>query len=348
MTQYDVAIAGAGPAGSATAIALARGGARVAVWDPRPSRVVVGESLVPSARTLLAELGVWERFLADGHAPCYGNLSAWGSSELAEQDFIRSPYGHGWHLDRGRFDGTLREAAREAGAAFVEELPSARWAVDATGRASAVARGRGVKRIVCDRLVAFFATCRSESGTDEESRTLVESAAEGWWHTARLPEGTRVVTWFTDGDLGAPASSRPVRRLPGGPGETRRQDAAGPAGWKPALRLTTHVSRALSEHGYVQCGDVRSADARSARLERFHGEDWIAVGDAALSFDPISSQGILSALYSGVKAANAILSGGLEAYDSAMTSLWDAFSVNQKAVYAVETRWRTPFWQRRL
>ncbi|HEY0372671.1 MAG TPA: tryptophan 7-halogenase [Thermoanaerobaculia bacterium] len=318
MTEYDVAIAGAGPAGSAAAIALARGGARVALHDRGVSRAI-GESLVPSASTLLAELGVLDRFLADAHAPCYGNLSAWGTSELAEQDFIRSPYGHGWHLDRARFDAMLRDAARDAGATLVDVLPDARMTIDATGRASAIARARGVRRVTHDQLIAFFAVFTTERQTDHDSRTLVESAPEGWFHTARLPNATRVVTFFTD--EGPP-------RLP--------------------IESTVHVAAILADHGYTQAGPIRSADARSARLEHFHGDDWLAVGDAALSFDPLSSQGILAALYSGVKAANAVLSGELDAYSAALTSLWDAFVTNQKAYYAMETRWRTPFWACRL
>ncbi|HEX6094943.1 MAG TPA: tryptophan 7-halogenase [Thermoanaerobaculia bacterium] len=330
---FDVAIAGAGPAGSAAAIALARKGARVAVnvgrgFSPPPGgraearpTFAFGESLVPSARTLLTELGVWDRFLADAHAPCYGNLSAWGTSELAEQDFIRSPYGHGWHLDRASFDAMLRDAARDAGAVVLDELPPARWTIDATGRASAVARARGVHRVPHDKLVAFFAVFTSDRGSDHDSRTLVESVPDGWFHTARLPDSSRVVTFFTDGAR---------------------------ASWQPALRGTTHVARILGEHGYTQASPIRSADARSARLERFHGDGWLAAGDAALSFDPLSSQGILAALYSGVKAANAVLSGDLDGYSAALTSLWDAFLTNQKAYYAMESRWRTPFWESRL
>eukprot|EP00479_Gromia_sphaerica_P013930 TRINITY_DN8021_c0_g1_i1.p1 TRINITY_DN8021_c0_g1~~TRINITY_DN8021_c0_g1_i1.p1 ORF type:complete len:60 (-),score=20.65 TRINITY_DN8021_c0_g1_i1:65-244(-) len=38
---------------------------------------------------------------------------------------------------------------------------------------------------------------------------------------------------------------------------------------------------------------------------------WIAVGDAAMSFDPLSSQGMVTALESGVKCGQA-LSGCLE------------------------------------
>lgn len=315
---FDAAVAGSGPAGAAAALMLARRGARVALFDPRPSHKVVGESLVPSVKILLTELGVWDRFVADEHAPCYGNLSAWGSDELAEVDFIRSPFGHGWHLDRASFDAMLRDAAYGAGAVRVDALPDARWTIDATGRAHAIARARGAKRVHEDALVAYYATFRSDRGTDEDSRTLVEAVSDGWFHTALLPDGKRVVTYFT---------------------EDRKAFEQ--------LDATKHIRRILEEHHYEQASVIHATDARSSRLQQFHGSDWLAAGDAALSFDPLSSQGIVAALYSGVKAANAVHSGDLSAYDAAMTTLWDAFLINRKAWYSVETRWRTPFWLRR-
>jgi flavin-dependent dehydrogenase len=321
VTIFDAAVAGGGPAGAAAAMTLARRGARVALCDLRnvstTGRTVVGESLVPSAKILLAELGVWDRFVADGHMPCYGNLSAWGSDEIAESDFIRSPFGHGWHLDRAKFDAMLRDAAVEAGAERVDALPDARWTIDATGRASAIARAHGVKRVHEDALLAFFATYRSATNTDEDSRTLVESAPDGWFHTALLPNRERVVTYFTD-------EKRPFDVTP-----------------------TKHIRRILEEHRYEQSSEVRATDARTSRLEQLHGDGWIATGDAAISFDPLSSQGIVAALYSGVKAANAVLSGGLSEYESAIRTLWNAFLINRKSWYSVETRWRTPFWERR-
>ncbi len=49
----------------------------------------MGESLVPVARTLLGELGAWDRFQTDGHLPCYGNESLWGSATVQSTDFIK-------------------------------------------------------------------------------------------------------------------------------------------------------------------------------------------------------------------------------------------------------------------
>ena len=144
----------------------------------------IGETLPPTARRSLARLAVWEPFLAAGHLPSPGVQSVWGEDELYEQHFIFHPYGHGWHLDRQRFDTMLAHAARQAGARlwcgaqlgsclplaaagwqveFISGFPGsrrrqrlrARFVIDATGRAAVVARQQGAKRINTDRLVGL-------------------------------------------------------------------------------------------------------------------------------------------------------------------------------------------------
>jgi 2-polyprenyl-6-methoxyphenol hydroxylase-like FAD-dependent oxidoreductase len=66
MRDVDVAVLGAGPAGCATASALARAGARVARVDRSTERDVRrGETMAPEASIPLRELGVWERFSAE-------------------------------------------------------------------------------------------------------------------------------------------------------------------------------------------------------------------------------------------------------------------------------------------
>src|SRR5206468_5578445 len=84
------------------------------------------------AAPLLRELGVWEAFVADGHAPCFGNTSAWGSGELRHHDFLRDPLGHGWHIDRHRFERRLSERAASAGATIVvvPRCPCCEWIGD--------------------------------------------------------------------------------------------------------------------------------------------------------------------------------------------------------------------------
>jgi flavin-dependent dehydrogenase len=327
--MLDALIIGGGPAGASAARVLALGGLRVLLAYAGDSDAFrAGESLVPGARTLLRELGVEERFDRDAHLPCYGNLSAWGSDELASTDFIRSPYGHGWHLDRTRFDAMLRDAAREAGAAVevrrfttLDDVP-ARWIFDCGGRAHPVARRHGVTRRYDDHLIAIFA--RYDGGSDEDSTTLVESVPEGWFHTALLPNGDRVVTFFTDTRMPWLTAARTS------------------PGFDTLARKTTHVSKKLT----VLREEPRTADARSSRLVRFHGEGWIAAGDAAMSFDPLSSQGIVAALHAGTRAAQAILNDTLAEYEATLDAIYTRYLTNRDTYYAAEQRWPdSPFWK---
>ena len=119
--MIDVAIVGGGVAGSATAMVLAQRGLSAVVLERSAfDNVRIGETLPPAACESLAALGVWERFVADGHSPSYGTCSAWGSGTLQANDFIFNPHGHGWHVNRARFDRMLAAAAREAGASVRE------------------------------------------------------------------------------------------------------------------------------------------------------------------------------------------------------------------------------------
>lgn len=348
---------GAGPAGAATARAAARAGLSVLLAGARPGEGFrVGESLVPAARNLLEALGVWEAFQADGHRPCYGNLSAWGGPDLAETDFIRSPWGPGWHLDRARFDALLVRQAEEAGAEVWQNArvkavertgasweltfdtadgPRAvgcTWLVDATGRTRRLAGELGIEALVEDRLLAFWLLFRAAPDAwdaDEESRTLVEAAPEGWFHTALLPSGERIVTLFADAGSAWAAQARTQ------------------AGFLELLREAPHIAGWLERHGYLPAGEPRATDARSSRLARFSGDGWLVVGDAACAFDPLSSQGLYFALYSGLKAGEALARDG-DGYDARIGAVWEAFLAGRREIYRAEGRWREhPFWLRR-
>ncbi|MCW7541728.1 NAD(P)/FAD-dependent oxidoreductase [Aquabacterium sp. A7-Y] len=113
----DVAVVGAGPAGSACAHWLARAGCRVLLIErSRFDAPRVGESLAPAVQPLLRELGVWERFAALHPWPSWGTRSLWGAEEEQSHSHMVSAWGCGWHVDRLAFDRMLADAAVSAGA----------------------------------------------------------------------------------------------------------------------------------------------------------------------------------------------------------------------------------------
>lgn len=102
----------------------------------------------------------------------------------------------------------------------------------------------------------------------------------------------------------------------------------------------------------VRSGRVISVDASPSWLDKPVGEGWLAIGDAATSFDPIASQGLANALASAVAGAEAVgrsLNGdrvALEEFSARAAETWRHSMRQLPAIYqAAGHRWTTPFWQ---
>lgn len=356
--SVQVAVIGGGPAGATVALGLAKAGTSVAVIDREVNgEWKIGEGLPPAAKPILQRLGLWERFLADEHLPSYGNCSAWGSRELIDQSFVFNPHGCGWHLDRTRFDQSLLRAAIEAGAKWVSDVVvecqqtksgwrvdlkervsiAAEFVADASGRISWFARRQGARRIRYDNLVASAALLKAEGeATDQDSLTMVEAVADGWWYAALLPDQSLVVVFLSDADLESTRAARTAE------------------GWLALLKQTRHLRNRVERHAYRIELEPRILSANSSRLDVMVGESWLAVGDAASAFDPLSSQGIVTAMESGTLAAQSVraaLAGQTEAlqiYSLRVEEIFAAYLANRNFYYAQERRWpESKFWRRR-
>ena len=94
--------------------------------------------------------------------------------------------------------------------------------------------------------------------------------------------------------------------------------------------------------------------ATSQWLDRSAGPGWIAAGEAAAAFDPLSSMGIGYAITSGIHAARA-LDAALNGYTDHLATYADdtrrhfqEFTSSRGRYYAIERRWPdAPFWSRR-
>ena len=353
--HVDVLIVGAGPAGATAALNLAPLRSVAIIERNAEPAPRIGESLPAAARRLFRDMGLLESFLAEGHAPCYGNRSVWGDGQPQEVDALRDPDGHGWHLDRVRFERWLRDAAASRGAHLIAPATVGRierdgdaWRVeteamtlraslllDAAGRTAPIARRLGAQTRIDDRLVCGWVYGR-DAGRRSRGLTFVESAEDGWWYTAPMPNGRRVLAFHTDADL-------PAARI------ARDRDAL-----LERARATRELASWLDDAGFVADETAGFTAAHSATLEPCAGDGFLAAGDAALAFDPLSSQGLLNALFTGLAAAEAAdshLRGDAEAlprYRETISGIAAAYRRHLSTFYAMEQRWpREAFWERR-
>ena len=348
--SFDVVVAGGGPAGSATALNLSRNGFSVALIEQGKYEAPrVGETLPPLTRQRLVELGVWERFLACGPLESYGIRTAWESSFPRHQHFLHHPYGCGWHVDRARFDAMLAGAAADVGAALflsahvksctmtdgqcqldvAHDSKSLTFAgrvlVDATGRKALLASRLGSQADVADRLIGAVAFCEL---SEPAQWALIEAVEEGWWYSAPLPDACMVFAYMTDSDL-----------------------------WNVDIwpELMEMAPLTFERAGCRQIPAPSLVVSAGSLVRRpVVGANWIATGDAALAFDPLSGQGVLKSIETGTRCAAAIASyfegdpSALRAYASWVEETYRAYLSERRQFYGGVLRWPgSQFWKRR-
>lgn len=361
-SSTKVYIIGGGLAGIATALSMQQRGITATILEANATaKRKVGETLPPSVAPVLQALGIRAFFDRPEHLACYGNTYQWGNDRLLEKHFIQSTLGHGWHVQRDSLENDLQDYVRETGVHILtdhkllqlnqqpdkswlmtvltpsgEQTMAADFIVDATGRGSKVARCLGIERRFFDELTGTTAYFSLPENTEIAQYTYVESVEKGWWYAAVLGSGELVTAFMTD-----------ARIL-----EKSMQE---PNGYWQELRKTS-VIRTLFPENYIPdfTAELHTQSAGTSCLETCSGINWLAVGDAAFAYDPVSSYGMTSALGSGYYAGQAIadyLSGEQEALDAyrflTEKTFADYLPMWQRQ-YSLEQRWNeAPFWKAR-
>ena len=299
MTDFDVVVAGAGPAGAWMSYRLATAGARVAVVDgSHPREKPCGGGISARALQRLKSLPV-ERL---AHCVRITTAAFRAGSETASVS-LPSTDGNNPALvvmSRRDFDGTLLAAACEAGA---EHIPQRVTAVTRVGTGWTI--GAGDRTVRCSWVVgADGANSFVRRRVYQSFRRDDLSVASGYF--VRDRSGSRIDIDFMTAPAGYLWSfPRPDHLAVGMCGQAHdassHQLFAAVRNWIDT-RLNGIADRSLRRYSWP----IPSLSERALIGDCPAGDRWLLVGDAAGLVDPITREGIYFALESADLAAGAL------------------------------------------
>lgn len=362
---YDLIIVGKGIAACAAAISLSKCRWRIAVIAPEEEldstllaeRFKIGETLSPAANQALQALDLYEDFLAEGHFKAFSSFSSWGTGELKEKYIWEGKQQAGWYLDRVKFEDFLwKKAQRTSFDYFNEKVRSAtyenqtwevnikngtalqaKYVLDCTGRSAVISRNFNQRKRL-DNLVAIYAVLNQDKAEVEPTiASLIEPMTNGWFYSSLTPRKQLVVAFFTDSDL-----------IPAGlPGDL--------AAWKQLLATADYTQQRIESAEFEIKAVPKVTDASTIITTSFQQAALLVAGDTAASFDPLSSHGMTTALWSGQKAALAFLDLmqgsrlAIEGYEKTLQEGIEQYLQEKRSIYHLEKRFSVaPFWERRM
>jgi flavin-dependent dehydrogenase len=348
-----VAILGAGPAGSALAILLARGGAEVTLFDDeRRPELLVGESLVPAIVPILRRLGVEPQTAACGRVKP-GTTFIWSERDRVSFEFARfapAVWPYAYNIPRPLFDDTLLDHAVAAGVSRVvgrarvqptsgnnhgaelelapETLAAAPGLggrppdliVDATGRARHAARVLGIGAELGPRRdVAHFAHFENFRWNEPPGQVVIIRGAAGWSWCIPLKERLSVGVVLGQEDAAA------LGRTP----EERLERAIAGSPWLGPIAGAARRVTSVATYTNYQLISRRGV-----------GPGWVMVGDTFGFVDPMLSPGVFLALRSAELVARAltpVLEGHRPSSPAALAALLQPYAATQRAALAAWT-----------
>ena len=330
MKRYDVLIIGAGPAGSFAAELLAKGGAKVALFDGRPE----GTPKACGGGVTAKALKAWPQLL---------NAAGRTISELD----LYSPSGKKLHLDldepfaiysRVVFDSYLRDRARDAGAQIVTEKISARRAkrtdnawrlknddgdewqgsmlVGADGANSGIAKMLAGPLPPSDMEVAFG--YRAPLPANEIAPTVVAFLPRWVGYAWAFPRPDHIsfgIATTQDAFEHQPLDDLLWRFMVGYYQQCDGDDVKYWTG-EPETPESKRVRNRLSHTAERYAARIPGLAAKTWDNRKVCGGDWALLGDAAGFADPVTGEGIYYALRSAELFAEAYLQRRPQTYEA--------------------------------
>ena len=352
--EGEICVVGGGPAGAVIARCLAALGHDVVLVErgaarSRHGRKARAESLAPSILPILDSLGLRDVVETSAFMREERSLVLWGSGDVEVKIWDAAP---SLLIERALLDDRLRAAASGGGARVIAPAAAravrheaGEWLVPVATSAGPLAikarffvdaRGKRGHPCIADgapTTVAMSAPWLPGDGSHVETR--IEAGRDEWMWGNPLPDGSYAATIFVDSARVAGLRSH------------------GRAALCRDILLRSKLLAGLTKGRLIGPVDVRDATPRVNRDPI--GHDFIRVGEAAVAIDPLSSQGIQTALLSAIQgsaAVHTILTAGCDA-GPALAFYRERIQTTAARSRAAAARLyrehpaQTPFWMRR-
>jgi flavin-dependent dehydrogenase len=321
--RYDAVIVGARCAGAATALLLARAGAKVLVVDRQAygSDTISTHALMRGAALQLKRWGLLADIMAADTPPIRATTFHYGAEAIRVAikpehgvDYLCAPR-------RTLLDRLLVDAAREAGAEVRHGVALAGLHFTANGRVVGVALkdGNGWRMTARADIVIGADGRQSTVARLVDSRAYAEgshaSAIVFGYYEDLKPDGSH---WYFANNVAAgviPTNSGhcvfaavPAARFSASFGGDVTRGFGQVLGAR-FPELSAEVARG------ALIGRLRGFGGAKGYLRQCHGAGWALVGDAGYFKDPLTAHGITDALRDAETLSRAIIAdGGLETY----------------------------------
>lgn len=364
--EYDILIIGAGLAGCISAMHLHPHYKVCLVDKENQNAATCYESLVASSKRIFKELDILDDILRLDKrivTPSVGIKSYWAAELPQYTDSIKNPEGEGMLVDKVAFVGALQKMVNGKGIPIghlqlvsimreakgwsitlkdhqgIKEV-SAKYIIDASGRANYFRNKEGGTKENLDQLVCANAIVQTRAS---QRLSIIYPDKSGWFYISPMPNEQFLVSYYTDSDL-----------------------------WDKAQLISSEfVLQKLKENPVLadELGlesmsfyqNVGMKAAHSSTLSRVVGDDWLALGDAAMTLDPLSSAGSYNAMRSAAYLSKLLVERNFiekrsqpenevfqqQVYDY-YSKVWKQYTQEHLYYYSIEDRWNEEvFWARR-
>ncbi|MDC1162145.1 FAD-dependent monooxygenase [Tenacibaculum sp.] len=339
--KTSVLIVGKGVSGLILAHLLEKKGIRTTLLERETNITapILAETIPPSTLPLLNEIELLNLF-ENSSSRTYGYQSKWYTNEIIDESFFNyNPYKYGLKINKRKIISELEKKLTNEPLKYHQlinvvqkdnkvitsikindklNLIQSNLIIDATGRNRAILKRVGIPDIMYDENLAFICYVPKQ-GKHLKYGFFTESFENGWGTISDLNETTRIITLYT------PNKSPIHKKL------NSFQN------WKSILSNTTILKKHLPQNeGFKIIGK----QANSSITKQIVTNRLLAIGDAAIAFDPISSHGVSNAIFCAINASKTITQfievnneGVLKKYENTLFTIFDEYYKQKEKLY---------------